>query len=1295
MNALQSFRGTDRYTPVKLLGMGGMGAVYEVHDRTTDANVALKILLVNDAWNLLRFKKEFRVSAELHHRNLLRLYDLGQQNGQWFFTMELIRGRDLVDALESRKSAVPLAIGHAATKPAVPAVMLQTGNNDGSFAPPSVRTKPGPACDLEAFAAAIEQVLEGLAFLHEHGIVHRDLKPSNVMMDGAGRVRLLDFGLANRPEDGLSISEEGTIAGTLAYLSPERFRGDPGTAASDLYALGCMMYELLTGHLPFRGSLQQALLGRMESAPPRVDALVEGVDPVWVQTIARLMAPNPADRPTIAEVQVALGTKPAATESQTRPALKDSGEFFVGRVAEQHSLSEALNRARAGRTQLALVSGASGIGKSAFASVVLAQARAKGFLTFSGRAYEREQLAYVAFDRIMDAVGITLSRWDADKRSALKEPIKALERIFPTLSILTGTSAKDRAKATDIDPLELRTQCVESLQQLVLMCQVHSPLCFVFDDLQWADEDSFALLEALMQRNLGRVMILGLARTEALEDGQHLDHFVRKIAANRAFTQLTLKPLDRREAAQLVAGVTEQRFSQPVIETLTDQFEGNPFLVRRVAEHLASLGEQEQSARLQSLGSPEKLLSTILSQLSPPAKQLLSVAATAGSEISLSVLQRVSGLTADALENALGELSSRRVLRALPQVGAVAGQEDTDSGNHRVVDVYHDKIRSVVYDELSEGDRRALHKSIALALQVKSAPNAREIEALVRHWIAADEPQEYRKAALLAAEIAAEKLAFSHAAQLIEDALSKSASAQDSPIEPIELADRWERAAQLYSYAGHHEATIRTLEHARSACDLTAKSVSREEHHIRLLRLLGQLGATYLATGNLSDGLRVCSEGFALMGLPLERSLSARKATLAVLATKRAVVKLWNPTDAREKAKPDTHSLEQRWLAVQVEFFDRATRALQPMWPLMAAESALRGEILSQTTLNYRVLQQAMAFGAVTPVVIGKCSPNEVQKIHRELDQAEALATRHAIAFGHELVLMNRALLWLLTDSKRAKEASTMAREGFRAKGRGASYEGLMASTYHLLILFYRGDYEEALLEIEQALDAAHTTFVTRTFASIAKARILARWGRLEEATEIQEERFAAIEPMRWNRNSFAVWQAKAEILVAKGQYREALAFEEKVESETAADGTWLLGADRTIWTIAMLDARLGLLRRGSLRNELLREGEVLTPSERRKMTTQAEWVVKHGVFDFSCLGYRALALIAHFSGQKADSSGYCTKALSLSASNTNPYHRWLCLQAASVVRPLSGTENDELQQLIAVQKFVAPKDWQ
>ena len=255
----------ERYRIVGLLGRGGMGEVYKAEDLKLEQLVALKFLpeaLAADGAALARLHREVRVARQISHRNVCRVYDIGEAGGLHFLSMELIRGEELAATLKR--------IGRLPADKAV---------------------------------EVARQLCAGLAAAHEAGVLHRDLKPANVMLDERGNVRILDFGLAGLAEE----FRGGEIAsGTPAYMAPEQLAGKEVTAQSDIYALGLVLYEIFTGKRAFDARTLDELLRLRQSdtTPTSPTSLVKDLDPLVEHVIERCLASNPAERPASA-LQVA------------------------------------------------------------------------------------------------------------------------------------------------------------------------------------------------------------------------------------------------------------------------------------------------------------------------------------------------------------------------------------------------------------------------------------------------------------------------------------------------------------------------------------------------------------------------------------------------------------------------------------------------------------------------------------------------------------------------------------------------------------------------------------------------------------------------------------------------------------------------------------------------------------------------------------------------------------------------------------------------------------------------------
>jgi len=256
----------ERYRIVALLGRGGMGEVYRAEDLRLSQMLAIKFLpesLAKDEAALARFHSEVRVARQVSHPNVCRVFDIGDAQGMPFLTMEYVDGEDLAGLLRR--------IG---------------------------RLPQDKAIEIS------RQICAGLAAAHERGVVHRDLKPANIMLDGAGRARVMDFGLA-----GIAACIVGSEvkAGTPAYMAPEQLDGKEVTTKSDIFSLGLVMYELLTGRRVYDASSMAELMKSREAAISNPSTIVKDLDPLLERVILRCLEKDPAKRPASAlQVSAAL-----------------------------------------------------------------------------------------------------------------------------------------------------------------------------------------------------------------------------------------------------------------------------------------------------------------------------------------------------------------------------------------------------------------------------------------------------------------------------------------------------------------------------------------------------------------------------------------------------------------------------------------------------------------------------------------------------------------------------------------------------------------------------------------------------------------------------------------------------------------------------------------------------------------------------------------------------------------------------------------------------------------------------
>ena len=233
-----------------------MGEVFRAHDPALNRDVAIKVIsagLDADETVRKRFRREAEAAAKLMHPNIITVYELGLEGEQLFMAMELLDGIDLKHALTGRKMSLDEKLG------------------------------------------VMEQICEGLAFAHGHEIVHRDLKPANIHILPSGKVKIMDFGLARF--GGSEMTTTGMVMGTPHYMSPEQVRGAKADARSDVFALGCVLYEMLTGRKPFDAESMHAVLYKiMQEEPVPLREAAPGTPETLVQVVERSLAKNPAER---------------------------------------------------------------------------------------------------------------------------------------------------------------------------------------------------------------------------------------------------------------------------------------------------------------------------------------------------------------------------------------------------------------------------------------------------------------------------------------------------------------------------------------------------------------------------------------------------------------------------------------------------------------------------------------------------------------------------------------------------------------------------------------------------------------------------------------------------------------------------------------------------------------------------------------------------------------------------------------------------------------------------------------
>jgi len=817
-----------------------MGVVYEAFDRETLMRVALKTIRILNPDAVLRFKREFRALRDLQHPNLVRLGELIEDQGQWFFTMELLEGVDFLsyvrpfdgDSSENASTQTDAVSSNAETRPV-----------HASLAGPSAVIPVGPVLDEVRLRCALTQLVEALVELHHVGKVHRDIKPSNILVTNERRVVLLDFGLV---ADLGHQSMSNIAVGTADYMAPEQATSRQIDAAADWYSVGVVLYQALTGTLPFTGSIFEILKKKREQQPVPPRTVAPTAPPDLSELCLELLRVRPESRPAGPQLLSRFGLQVEAQPPRPRPSSWHKPHApFVGRESELLTLRRAFEESRQGRPVTVLVSGESGIGKSRLVEHLIEALRTEipQLVALAGRCHEREAVPYKALDGVVDGLAHFIGRLaDPEAAALLPRRIDLLANVFPVLQKVRVVAQAPRPRGSILNPQELRIHVLAAFVELLGRLCERYPLVAAIDDFQWADIDSLAFLgEVMRSPDAPALLLIVTMRTAADEKPgpPALLAWGARTLAVRGLPELQASQL----AALLMRSLADASTSTP--ESIAKEAGGHPLFIEEMVHHIQTApGPAHGRMHL------EQALWSRISRLDDAARRIMELVATAGAPVGQQIIAQAAQIDFAEFVEHVATLEASHLIRR-------SGARLADT-----VEAYHDRVSDAVLENLTAAAVREYHGRLAVALETAQRTDA---ETLAVHWREAGQPDRAVQYAIQAADQAAAALAFERAVRLYRLCLE---------LVPLEEAAKRQALTVLLGDA---------LTNAGRGTEAAGVylAVASDADPVEALDLRRRAAEQLLRSGRLDEGIAVLSMAARAVGKKI--ATTPRRALLSVV----------------------------------------------------------------------------------------------------------------------------------------------------------------------------------------------------------------------------------------------------------------------------------------------------------------------------------------------------------------------------------------------------------------------------
>jgi predicted ATPase len=839
------------YQVKKLLGGGGMGVVYLVEDQEGGGHYALKLLtaaISPTESESRRFRREFLTLSRLRHPNIIEVYESGVYKDSLYFVMEYVQGPTM-----SSRFLTSLPSPH---------------DN-----PAYIEALNAPE-RLKAVLGNTQQICDALSWIHGQGIIHRDLKPDNIMLKSGNQAKLLDFGIAKRWGKN-ERTQVGSIMGTFTYISPEQAQCGDVDGRSDLYSLGVILYQLLSGQLPFDS---EQPIGRLymhlNATPPPPTQHNPHLSLLLEEIILRLLEKDPKDRFQRAEDlrdalqrsmdMLGLSEGESPSQSLMAPELRVKDAAYVGREAERATLLAHLDHVRDGKGGLVLVSGQRGVGKTRAVREFLTSARAQQIECCNARCLP-ESPPYSVYQELMEQLRVILNMRQDDLPQTLwgenGQYWFSMMKPDPTSPPSMDTFSS-HSGGTEEEQMQLFESCRSMLEAILQ----HEPLILCLEDLMCADEISLALTEHLLRWNASfegpyHLLIVGTFRNEEVETEHPLSRLLLQLAPQRLYQLHELQPLNDEEVSQMATSMLGLPPAQEALQQLMQQSQGIPYFVEELIKAwdednqlmeagdcwylLANAFSNEESSAVPGRlpATLQKRLVHRIARLSEQAKQVATWLSVLGQEATFDLLFALTSTQEATFLACLEELLQKKIIT-----------EDWSSGTERYR-FAHPEFQEVLYKQIDEDNQPSFHLHIANTLKQSNAAEGC-FEQLAHHFLRAHDVVQGAWYLLLAAEQQLRALAYHSSLELLEQCQ--------------ELINKYHEESLFHTHSGWwqrmHQAQLELFEHTgryREGIDLAQQALALMEDQGEQAPIKRWLAAFYRHVGEYKQALRCIKESLS------------------------------------------------------------------------------------------------------------------------------------------------------------------------------------------------------------------------------------------------------------------------------------------------------------------------------------------------------------------------------------------------------------------------------------------------